>query len=563
MTKKDPKTKTWHLKVRLFDVIFLIVLVTLYSLLAFFNLGDNVAPQTFYRLEPDYKIAVLLPKKTKVTKIKYYIGTCRNDFKLNYQVLKSDLTDNYLDEEVTYIEGLELSKGSEFKVDGPFRWRETEINRTTSILFIDNISGREIDFGELLVYSEEGIIENLNFREVENEMMIKNDDLLALTDEQDLAPIKINYKNSTYFDELYFAQTAYEYATEQEGYETVHPPLGKILQSLPIKLTGKMTPFTWRLSGTLAGILIVILLYFFAKELFESSSYGRLAGVLVSLCGLHFVQTRLGTIDSHLYLFSLLTYFFMLKFLKSDQKRYFVLSGLFFGCAFATKWSGAFAGIGLALMFFSWLYKKYLKPLTKNNWPKKIFNKKVLSYLGLGALCFVVVPAIIYFGSYLLFPKTTNAESVSDVISQSKRLFEYHSGERTPHPYSSPWFTWPVSATPIFYEDNVDKAQIWLYGNYAIAFVSVIALLVTLYFALKKKSRPALFIIVAYLSLWLPYAFIQRPMFLYHYLPASGFAILSIVDLFYELPKTRKIIPFLLLMIILVFIVSYPKYAGF
>ena len=551
--QKNPDFKS-----KIFDTIFLIILVLVYSLLSFYNLGDDKAPQTFYRLYSEQKLALILPEKTEISKIAYYVGISKNDFLVDYQFGERTTNCNC---STSSISDFTLSKENEFAVDGPFRWRETEIKKEASIIILSP-KNRDVDFGEIMVFSKDQKIENVEYRLLEYENLLKNEDLDRLKDEQDLLPSQFNYHNSSYFDELYFAQTAYQYATNQEGYENVHPPLGKILQSLPIRFFGRMTPFTWRFAGNIAGILIIIIVYFFAKELFKNASYGRLAAVLVSLCGLHFVQTRLGTIDSYLYLFTLLTFFFMLKFLRSNKFRFFLLSGIFFGCAVSVKWSGAFAGIGLAIMFFYWIYQTYLLGLSKKNWKQKVLNLKLLKWLPLGTLCFILIPSTIYFGSYLIFPETTNAYSASDVISQGEYLYEYHSGERTPHPYSSPWFSWPVSAHPMLYEYNKNNITIWLYGNYALAFISVIALITMLYFAITKKSKTALFIIIAYLSLWLPYAFIQRPMFLYHYLPASGFAILATVGLFYELPKTRKIIPFLLLMILLVFIVSYPRYAG-
>jgi dolichyl-phosphate-mannose--protein O-mannosyl transferase len=176
--------------------------------------------------------------------------------------------------------------------------------------------------------------------------------------------------------------------------------------------------------------------------------------------------------------------------------------------------------------------------------------------------CFIVVPAIIYFSSYLLFPKTTNAHTISDVINQGARLYGYHSTETTPHPYASKWYTWPLGLTPIFYDYNGENDIIYLFPNYVLAYVSVIALVLTAYVGFKKKDRYSTYILLAWLSLFLPYAFISRPMFLYHYLPASIFALLAIVNMFYHFPKARKIIPLYILLVILSFAISYPKMVG-
>lgn len=77
--------------------------------------------------------------------------------------------------------------------------------------------------------------------------------------------------NSTYFDEIYHARTAWEHLNGVYPYEITHPPLGKIIISIGIALFG-MTPFGWRFSGTLFGVLMLPVIYIFAK----GSSAGRL-----------------------------------------------------------------------------------------------------------------------------------------------------------------------------------------------------------------------------------------------------------------------------------------------
>ena len=45
---------------KVFDAIFLAVLCIVYSIVAFMNLGDDIAPQTFYRLGAEEELASLL-----------------------------------------------------------------------------------------------------------------------------------------------------------------------------------------------------------------------------------------------------------------------------------------------------------------------------------------------------------------------------------------------------------------------------------------------------------------------------------------------------------------------
>ena len=74
----------------------------------------------------------------------------------------------------------------------------------------------------------------------------------ALADEQEQVPLYFGYETSAYLDEIYHARTAYEHLLNLEPYENTHPPLGKYLISLGIRLFG-MNPFGWRCVGTLSG----------------------------------------------------------------------------------------------------------------------------------------------------------------------------------------------------------------------------------------------------------------------------------------------------------------------
>ena len=73
-------------------------------------------------------------------------------------------------------------------------------------------------------------------------------DVQALTDEQEVVPLETTYQNSTYFDEIYHARTAYEHILGLEPYENTHPTLGKLIISLGIRLFG-MNPFWLAVHG--------------------------------------------------------------------------------------------------------------------------------------------------------------------------------------------------------------------------------------------------------------------------------------------------------------------------
>ena len=72
-------------------------------------------------------------------------------------------------------------------------------------------------------------------------------------------------------------------------------------------------------------------------------------------------------------------------------------------------------------------------------------------------------------------------------------------------------------------------------------------------------------LLIMIMSLWLPYAFIGRIMFLYHYFPVIPFMMLAIVNLFKDLEeklKLKYLIPIYMVFVILFFIVYYPAISG-
>ena len=122
------------------------------------------------------------------------------------------------------------------------------------------------------------------------------------------------------------------------------------------------------------------------------------------------------------------------------------------------------------------------------------------------------------------FQKPLEANSLADIYEQGANLFNYHANESYAT-FGSITMVHLANRTSRSFHIITTKTtgkSIGLFGNYVLCYISVIALIITIYYRYKKDTtKLSIYILVAYLSLLLPYAFIQRPMFLYHYLPAS------------------------------------------
>ena len=184
-------------------------------------------------------------------------------------------------------------------------------------------------------------------------------DPMLLIDEQTIVPAAPSYYNSSYFDEIYHARTAYEHLHGLSTYEWTHPPLGKVLMMVGVQIFG-MTPFGWRFMGTLMGVLMLPVLYLMVKQLTKRTDLSAIATFLMAVDAMHFTQTRIATIDSYAVFFIMAMYLFMFRYSQMGWYRQSFartliplgLSGLFMGFAWATKWIGLYASVGLAVIFF-------------------------------------------------------------------------------------------------------------------------------------------------------------------------------------------------------------------
>ena len=513
------------------DYITIFIIVFIYGIVSFINLGSNKCPNTFYSAFKDDSITFELEKYDEIDHMMIFNGHDNSKYQVYTSMNNKDFT---------YVKEVDGS--------GSFAWDKKLI--LDQAKYIRLVFTRDSTIGEVAFYNQDDEYMNIKSIKSNSGVIVNN-----LKDEKDTVPKQISYMNSSYFDEIYFARTAYEYANGMETYEWTHPPLGKILQMVPIVITGHLSPLTYRFMGNLAGILLVFVMYIFGKELFQKRKYAILSSLIICLDTFHFAHTRMGTVDSHLVLFILLTAYFMHRFIREEKVGYLFLSGLLFALSISVKWTGFYGGLGLAIIYFIYMFKK------------KKFN---VEHIVKGSVFFVVIPLIIYCAIYLLFPNnllyTNNLENIK---LQQKEMYSYHSKLDDDHPFSSKWYTWPISYKPVWYHqkiynDNI-KETISGVGNLIIWIMGIFGFIYTLFKFIFKKDKNSLFLVIMFLSLWLPYVFIGRVMFLYHYFPALLFIMLCIVNLLKDINEKTKfkfIIPVFLVLSLAFFIIYYPVVSG-
>lgn len=542
--------------------IALIIILGIYSVLSFYKLGNMKNPQTCANLKKGEKLVYKINSEQIPEKMMVYSGYNESEFTIYY-------SNNYENED-EYVTGTTVY----LDYSNVFKWNEEYINAPeVKPYYIIIESERETtSLGELKIY-------DTNDKEIELTPMGEKEKILL--DEQEDVPKNYSYMNSTYFDEIYFPRTAYEMLNNLSIYEYTHPPLGKIILSIPIHFLG-LTPFAYRLCGNIAGILIILVIYKIAKQLFKRERYALFSAIIMALDGMHFVQTRIGTVDSLLLLFCLTSFMFFLKYLYmpkeesiKTRKIPLLLSGTFWGMAISVKWTSAFVGLGMGILY-----------LIKTIKDREI-NLKLLLW---SVLSFIIIPIAIYVASYIPIINNPNAqlyyayenkngETVSEYITikdvgsfikYQKAMYDYHSKLEATHPYTSKWYEWPIMKRPLWFYigrfDNDKIGTIACMGNPAIWWLSTATAIFTLIYTIIKKDKEGLIILVMIIATWITYAFIGRIMFIYHYFITLPYMMLTIVFTISKLAKWKSkvdyCIPALCAIFLAFFIYFFPVYSG-
>ena len=325
-------------------------------------------------------------------------------------------------------EGYSPSYALPQKYNDLFKWLEIEPENPQNVRYL-RLTGKAdkglLELGELALYSAVGESRDplgrlnvspapLSARNGTDLTGITVSGADALFDEQDTVPAQSTWYNSAYFDEIYHARTALEHLEGVYPYEVSHPPLGKLIIGLGIRVFG-MTPFGWRFMGTLFGVCMLPILYVFLKNLFGRTAVAACGTCLFAFDFMHLTQTRIATIDTYGVFFILLMYFFLYRYLTLPAGTPFrrgalplFLSGLFWGIGAASKWTVIYGAAGLAVLYFIGLHAKWRAWPVGEQAPR--FAPWLVKTLLLSALCFVAIPACIYCLSYLPYAQAKGVD---------------------------------------------------------------------------------------------------------------------------------------------------------
>ncbi|MCL2081680.1 MAG: phospholipid carrier-dependent glycosyltransferase [Oscillospiraceae bacterium] len=463
------------------DLIPMLLITALYALTTFHNLGNTESPTTYHPFTDESpSVTVEFDKPVQLSRLLYFTG------------LGHGRGDDHKEVEKDCCYKIELS-GDGQKWHGQsgcaeqihantFRWLEKGIDnyqtcdacggtgeidqarcadcegrgsrelpskflRLTSMNTIPDEhgnTGKELEMVELAVYEKKTDDEKALIDP--SRMTVTPAGASVLFDEQSTVPERKTVQNGSYFDEIYHAYTAYENIRNIYPYETTHPPLGKLITSIGIRIYG-MTPFGWRVLPALFGVLMLPLLYILIKWMFGNLAVAACGTAIFAFDFMHLTQTRISTIDVYGVFFIICMYLCMYWYITTPMDAPFtkslvpfMLCGLSFGLGASSKWTVIYSAGGIAVLMLIHFFQRneYYKtvalqakkrasdamrearrsrkkqqkaddgkttvpPLPVVVTPEKTttFKEYFIRTVIAGVIGFIVIPMIIYISSYI------------------------------------------------------------------------------------------------------------------------------------------------------------------
>lgn len=389
------------------DYLVLLVLLAVYSLFAFINLGSFSSPNTVWTAGPGTTVIVDLGDTYDVSEMRFFGSIAEGNLEIYDE--SAFINGFFTPGETEPLETFAQDNGDMYK------WKELSIETETRYLILYVESGK-ISMNEIAILDGDTQLPATVYEPTGGAE--------KLLDEQKKVTLNDSYLDGMYFDEIYHARTAYEIvknddlliregreAAAQNGYtiyEWTHPTLGKLLIAVGIRIFG-MTPFGWRFAGTFFGVLILAVLYVFAKRIFRRTDYALVTAGLFAADCMHFAQTRIATIDTYALFFTLLMFLFMGDYIAEDfEKRPYWkklallgLSGLMFGLGVSSKWTCLYSGAGLAVLYFSDLIYNLVRIVRERMRTAKEERKKLpVNVLAYAPVLFVLGVLALHFSGH-------------------------------------------------------------------------------------------------------------------------------------------------------------------
>ncbi|NCT92330.1 phospholipid carrier-dependent glycosyltransferase [Cellulomonas sp. APG4] len=342
----------------------------------------------------------------------------------------------------------------------------------------------------------------------------------------------------------------------------VHPPFGKWVIALGLRLIGAQDPVGWRLGTAVAGILAVVVLTRAARRLFRSTALGVLAGTLLAIDGSAIVHSRVALLDGVLMLLVVAGFAALLVDRDRAAERlraltgpprapsgwgpwlgvrpWRLLAGVLLGLAVGTKWSALTFAAVLGLLSVGWDATARRRARVRHWWQAALVRDApwaFVSVVGVGALTYVATWTgwLATSGGYhRRWAELHPGEGITwlpgplrSLVQYHQDMWAFHTHVTTEHPYEAHPLGWLVQARPTsFFYESPDGAlcgaercaqTVTSLGNPLLWWAGTAAVLACVWWVLRRRDHVALAALSGVVAGWLPwFAYTHRTIFTFY-----------------------------------------------
>lgn len=370
----------------------------------------------------------------------------------------------------------------------------------------------------------------------------------------------------------------------------VHPPTGKWLIALGMKIFGQSDPVGWRIAAAICGVITVFLLCRLTQNLFRTPALTLLAGLFLATDGMAIVMSRTSILDGFLTMFALAAFLCVVKdqetsrprllaklrewdglgaprqgwpslrayFTRQDRRPFAIgpnagnrpwllAAGVLAGLASSVKWSGiyalAFLGLFVALREVTCRWRA--------GHPSPI-RGALLADIWWAFILMVPTAILTYIASWFgwfAHPAAHGhgrsgipgfAGSLADLWLYHKEMWTFHNGLSTPHTYQSNPYTWLAQyrATSFHWANGPEvtgcasgkcATDVVALGNPLLWWIGIGALIIVLWATVRYRNWRTGVITLGYIALYVPWlAYAHRTIFTFYTVAFAPFVALAV-----------------------------------
>lgn len=356
------------------------------------------------------------------------------------------------------------------------------------------------------------------------------------------------------FDEVYYAPDACLFVESptvcerDRPFTEEHPFLGKWLIASAIAAIG-FEPIGWRAAPLVLGVAGVGLTYVLGRRLLGSTWAASAAAILMAVDLLHFAMSRVAMLDIFVATFALAGVLFAVldrdrvdPGLRTERLRdrpWLIASGAALGAALASKWSGAFFLVAVAVAVISWDAARARDERWHRRWWVSIRAEWMVLLVAL-----LVIPIAVYVVSFgnrfdgtLLALPWDRRSWWWDLARRQVEMLRFHIDLSGPYPYVSPAWSWPLVKRPVimaFDDDGGAIRQILAFGNPLVwwpALATAVVMTVRWVRGVRGPAHPEGVLLLGVAAGYLPWLVLTAPRsfsFIFYLLPAVPFLSLAL-----------------------------------